>query len=119
MGRPPIQHHKIVHTIALSPETEEFLDKALDRYAVVSPVRALLGNPEFAKYILGFLGVAAAYWAVRQATTPAEDAAKGFVCTLGAAAGLSQEDCDRVWADAKRTVKDIPIVGGIFEAFGL
>lgn len=40
MPRPPIQHHKVVHTIALSPELEEKIDSVLDRVTIHRAIQA-------------------------------------------------------------------------------
>ncbi len=40
MGRPPVQHLKHVHVLALSPEVEEFLIKALDRLTIHRTIQA-------------------------------------------------------------------------------
>ena len=61
MGRPPIQHHKVVHTIALSPETEEVLDRVLDRWTINRVIGAGGEIIEGAtSHPLGYLGVVGA-----------------------------------------------------------
>ncbi len=40
-GHPPVQHLKHVHVLALSPETEDAVEKAIDRYTMANVIKGV------------------------------------------------------------------------------
>lgn len=44
MGRPPVQHIKHVHTLALSPELEEKIDEAINKRMIGMAVRGVFSS---------------------------------------------------------------------------
>lgn len=110
------------HILEVKEDTREWVDDLVDSVVnkvvitkgVVQPVSAFLGNPSVGNWLVGVIALGVAAVAVKEGTVPAENAAKGFVCSLGLTAGLSQEDCNALWGDALRYARELPVLGGLF-----
>lgn len=134
-GRPPVQHIKHVHTIALSPETEELLTETKNAFIAAKGIRAIgeaakgvLSHPAGLAAVLSGLGLAFLMFnpsvreGLKTASSKSKDAADSFFdLTLGMmlsvlGAGKEEKDVTRnaFWDALQEIAKSTTPFPGLF-----
>lgn len=137
-GRPPVQHIKHVHTIALSPEVEEKLDLIIQAQLAsrgISSLGRFFGSLASHPAGLAVIAGIAAYIGIRlgalgAARSAAEDAQVSFWQSVAAIGGADQSQQAQLGTAirkanelAREKLKEVPVIGepisGLLSALGL